>query len=345
MLIDLRSDTVTKPTIGMRRAMAEAEVGDDVYGEDPTINQLEEVAAEKMGKEAALFVPTGTMGNLVAILSHCPNRGQEIILGDNSHIFYYEVGGAAVVGGLSYHILPNDKMGMLDPTAVAQAVRGTDDMHLPPTGLLCLENTHNRCGGTVLSKVQLDELCAVAHARGVPVHLDGARIFNAATYLEIEVKELVASLDSVQFCLSKGLAAPAGSLIVGTAEFIKKARKNRKMLGGGMRQAGILAAAGLIALNEMSQRLDEDHYNAHRFAESLALIDGFDLDIKTVQTNIVAVDLNEKTATAPEWLARMKEQNLLANKMGPCRLRFVFHNDVSRTQVEMALSIITRLAA
>ncbi len=343
MPIDLRSDTVTQPTMAMRRAMAEAEVGDDVYGEDPTVNRLEELAAEKFGKEAALFVPTGTMGNLAAVLSHT-QRGQEILLGDNSHIFYYEAGGAAVVGGLAYHILPNDRFGMLDPAAVKQAIRGSD-IHLAPTGLLCLENTHNRSGGTVLSKAQIDTLCEVAHAKNVPVHMDGARIFNAATYLEIEVKELVANVDSVQFCLSKGLAAPAGSLIVGQRDFIQKARKNRKMLGGGMRQAGVLAAAGLLALTEMTERLEDDHYNARRFAESLALVDGFDLDMETVQTNIVAVNLTEKTWPAEEWVARLREQEVLAGAAGPRRLRFVFHNDLRRTDIEMALSVIARLAA
>ncbi len=342
MIVDLRSDTVTKPTEAMRRAMAEAEVGDDVYGEDPTVNELEELAAQKLGKEAALFVPTGTMGNLVAVLSHC-ERGQEILLGDNSHIFYYEAGGAAVVGGLAYHILPNDRYGMIDPATVAHSIRG-EDIHLAPTGLLCLENTHNRAGGTVLSKKQLDELCEIAHTKGVPVHLDGARLFNAVTYLEIEAHELVANLDSVQFCLSKGLAAPVGSLVVGKREFIQKARKNRKMLGGGMRQAGVLAAAGLIALTEMTERLEEDHFQAHRFAQSLTLVTGFDLDMTTVQTNIVATDLSETTWDAPTWVARLKAEGVLAGAMGPRRLRFVFHNDVGRAELEYALSVISRLA-
>ena len=344
MIIDLRSDTVTKPTIAMRRAMAEAEVGDDVYGEDPTVNRLEELAAEKFGKEAAVFVPTGTMGNLASILSHCTGRGQEILLGDNSHIFFYEVGGAAAVGGLAYHILPNDRFGMIDPALVEQNIRGSD-VHLPQTALLCVENTHNRAGGTVLSKAQIDQLCAVAHARGVPVHMDGARIFNAAIYLETDVKTLVEKVDSVQFCLSKGLGAPAGSLIVGSKDFIQRARRNRKMLGGGMRQAGVLAAAGLVALTEMVDRLEDDHYNARRFAESLALIDGFEVDLETVQTNIVAANLTEKTWPAAKWIAQLKEQNILVGAPGPRRLRFVFHNDVSRTSIELALSVIARLAA
>ncbi|HEX2916400.1 MAG TPA: GntG family PLP-dependent aldolase [Chloroflexia bacterium] len=327
----------------MRKAMAAAEVGDDVYVEDPTINRLEELAAKTFGKEAALFVPTGTMGNLVAVITHCA-RGQEILLGDNSHIFYYEVGGAAVVGGVAYHTLPNDQYGMLDPDQVSASIR-LNDIHFPPTGLLCLENTHNRSGGTVLTKDQMDELCEVAHAKGVPVHLDGARIFNAATYLEMEVKELVASIDSVQFCLSKGLAAPVGSVIVGPRDFILRARKNRKMLGGGMRQAGVLAAAGIIALTEMTKRLDEDHYNAHHFAESLNLVDGFEVDMETVQTNIVAVSLTSKSYSAEEWVARLKQNGVLCGAIGPRRLRFVFHNDVSRADIDTALNIIAKLTA
>lgn len=341
-MVDLRSDTVTKPTPAMREAMAAAEVGDDVYEEDSTLNRLQDLAAQTMGKEAALFVPSGTMGNLVSILSHC-ERGQEILLGDNSHVFHYEVGGAAVVGGLVYHILPNDRFGMIDPELVAAAVRPAD-VHAASTGLLCLENTHNRAGGTVLSKAQVDSLCEMAHRRGVPVHLDGARVFNAATYLEIPVHELVENLDSVQFCLSKGLAAPVGSLVVGKREFIEKARKMRKLLGGGMRQAGVLAAAGIIALTEMTQRLEEDHLNARRFAESLALVDGFEVDLATVQTNIVAANLTERTGTAAEWIAKLKQNGVLAGSMGPRRLRFVFHNDVDRQDRETALSVIAKLA-
>lgn len=340
-MIDLRSDTVTKPTAAMRQAMAEAEVGDDVFGDDPTVNKLEEIAAETFGKEAGLFVSSGTMGNLVAIMTHCP-RGTEILLGDNSHIFYYEVAGASALGGVAYHILPNDRFGMLDPQQVASHIRG-ENIHYPTTSLLCLENTHNRCGGTVLNKAQIDNLCEIAHAKNVPVHMDGARIFNATTYLEISPKELCENIDSVQFCLSKGLAAPIGSLLVGKKDFIARARKIRKMLGGGMRQVGVIAAAGLIALNEMSQRLDEDHYNARKFAESLALVDGFAVDLETVQTNIVMANLTEKTWAAEEWVAKLKAEGVLATAMDPRRLRFTFHNDVERRDAEQALSIIARL--
>jgi threonine aldolase len=327
----------------MREAMARAEVGDDVYGEDPTVNKLEETAAMIMGKEAAVFVPTGTMGNLVSILSHC-GRGQEVILGDNSHVFWYERGNAAVVGGLPYHILPNDRFGMLDPKQVTNAIHGAGaDIHLPPTGVLCLENTHNRCGGTVLSSEQINTLCQVAHERGVPVHLDGARIFNAAVYLGCKVSELVAQVDSVQFCLSKGLGAPVGSLVAGSKELVGRARANRKMLGGGMRQTGILAAAGLIALTEMPELLYEDHLNARRLAESLNLIPGISVDMETVQTNIVMADLDPAGPTAAQCSARLKEKGVLANANGPYRLRFVTHHDVNRAEVETALSIIARL--
>jgi threonine aldolase len=341
--IDLRSDTVTKPTPAMREAMGRAEVGDDVFGDDPSVNKLEELAAERFGKEAGLFVPSGTMGNLIAVLTHC-GRGQEVILGDNSHIFYYEVAGASALGGLAYHTLPNDATGMLDPQAVARAIRG-ENIHYPETGLLCLENTHNRAGGTVLTKAQIDSLCEIAHARNVPVHLDGARVFNAATYLDMEVGELCENIDSVQFCLSKGLAAPVGSILVGKRDFITKARKVRKMLGGGMRQAGVIAAAGIIALNEMSLRLEDDHQNARRFAESLALVDGFEVNLGSVQTNIVMANLSERTYNAEEWVAKLKAEGVLCVAMDPRRLRFTFHNDVDRTDAERALSIISKMVS
>lgn len=325
----------------MREAMARAEVGDDVYGEDPTVNKLEETAAKIMGKEAAVFVPTGTMGNLVSILSHC-GRGQEVLLGDNSHVFCYERGNAAVVGGLPYHILPNDRLGMIDPKQVVNAIRGSD-VHVSPTGLLCLENTHNRCGGTVLSVEQINTLCDVAHEHKIPVHLDGARVFNAATYLNCPVSEVVAEVDSVQFCLSKGLGAPVGSLVAGSAEFIDKARAYRKMLGGGMRQAGVLAAAGLIALTDIPATLPEDHLNARHLAERLNLVPGISVDMETVQTNIVMADLDPAGPAATKWSARLKEVGVLANTMGPYRLRFVTHHDLDRSDIEAALTLIAHL--
>ncbi len=340
-LVDFRSDTVTLPTPAMREAMARAEVGDDVYGEDPTVNKLEETAARIMDKEAAVFVPTGTMGNLISVLSHC-GRGQEVILGANSHIFYYERGNAAVAGGLPYYIIQEDRFGMLDPELVTSAIRGPD-IHLPPTGLLCLENTHNRRGGTVLSLGQMKQLSQIAHENKVPVHLDGARIFNAAVYLNCQVSEIVREVDSVQFCLSKGLGAPVGSLVAGSKEFINRARANRKMLGGGMRQAGVLAAAGLIALTEMPDTLYDDHQNALRLANSLNLIPGFKVDMETVQTNIVMADLEPTGPGAIALRSRLKEAGVLVNAVGPHRLRFVTHHDLSRKDIETALTALAHL--
>jgi len=241
-IIDLRSDTVTLPSPAMREAMYTAELGDDVLGEDPTVNELEALAAERMGKDAALFVASGTMGNLVSVLTHC-QRGDEVIMGDKAHTFLYEVGAAAAFVGIQVHIVRNEPDGMLNPRLVEAAIRG-DNIHFPPTTLVCLENTHNRCGGCALSPAQMDSICTLARDSGISVHLDGARIFNAAISLGVDVKELTKNVDSVMFCLSKGLSAPVGSLVAGSADFIRRARKNRKMVGGGMRQAGVLAAAG-----------------------------------------------------------------------------------------------------
>lgn len=284
-VIDLRSDTVTHPTPEMRKAMFEAEVGDDVYGEDPTVNRLEAMAAKMMGKEAALFVTSGTQGNLVAVLTHT-NRGDEIILGDESHIFWYEVGGASVLGGVIMHILPTDSQGRLDPDDIERAVRGKD-IHYPPTTLICLENTHNRCGGAVLAGDYTDEVCNLAHGHGLKVHLDGARVFNAAVALGVPASMLARNVDSVALCLSKGLSAPVGSLLCGDIDFVGRARKFRKMLGGGMRQAGVIAAAGIVALNTMIDRLAEDHANARRLAQGLAGIKGIRLAQEQIPTNIV----------------------------------------------------------
>ncbi|MGB3905549.1 MAG: low-specificity L-threonine aldolase, partial [Anaerolineae bacterium] len=288
-IIDLRSDTVTQPTRAMREAMYEAVVGDDVFGEDPTVNALEALAAEKVGKEAALFVASGTMGNLVSILTHC-RRGDEVIMGDRAHIFIHEVGAAAAFAGVQVHIVPNQPDGMLNPEDVEKAIRG-EDIHFPPTRLVCLENTHNRCGGCVLSPVQMDSVSTPVRERGIAVHLDGARVFNASVSLGVDVKELTRNVDSVMFCLSKGLSAPVGSMVAGSEEFIRRARKNRKMLGGGMRQAGIIAAAGIVALNEMVDRLAEDHANARLLAGGLKEIDGLDVDLNTVQSDIVIFSL------------------------------------------------------
>jgi threonine aldolase len=289
-IIDLRSDTVTHPTPEMRKAMSEAEVGDDVYGEDPTVNRLEFMAAQKTGKEAALFTTSGTQSNLISVLSHT-QRGNEIILGDQSHIFWYEVGGASAIGGVVLHTLPNDKTGQIDVNEIENAIRG-NNLHYPETSLVCLENTHNRCGGSILSVAYTENICEVAHKHALKVHLDGARIFNAAVALGVDAKILSKSVDSVSFCLSKGLSAPVGSLLCGNKTFVDRARKYRKMLGGGMRQAGILAAAGIVALNTMIDRLAEDHTNAKRLYQGLASIRGIIPAQDNVPTNIVMFDIS-----------------------------------------------------
>src|SRR5437762_669729 len=277
-MIDLRSDTVTLPTPAMRKAMYNAEVGDDVYHEDPTINRLQEMAAERLGKEAALFVPSGTMGNAASILAHA-GRGEAVIVGNQSHIYHYEVGGASTLGGSPMVVVQTDPYGMLDPHEVLINISDGSDEHSAPSALLCIENTHNRCGGTVLNLEQVETLTSLAHSHSMHVHLDGARIFNAAIALNMPVSELVRSVDSVMFCLSKGLSAPVGSMLVGSRAFIKRAHRVRKALGGGMRQAGILAAAGIVALEHMVDRMAEDHEHSKLLAYGLADYPQIDLDV------------------------------------------------------------------
>ena len=269
-IIDLRSDTITRPTLAMRLAMANAVVGDDVLGDDPTVQRLEALAAARLGKEAALFVASGHMGNLVSLLTHC-GRGDEIIVGDQAHIFYYEQGSAAVVGGIHPRTVPNQTDGTLALDQIEAAIRG-DNVHFPRTRLICLENTHNRCGGPALPAAYVQAVGALARRYGLKLHVDGARVFNAAAALGVEVRELAADADSVSFCLSKGLAAPIGSVVCGSAAFIQQARRNRKLLGGGMRQAGVIAAAGIVALEQMVERLGDDHANAQRLAAGLSQI-------------------------------------------------------------------------
>ncbi|MBI5946640.1 MAG: low-specificity L-threonine aldolase [Chloroflexi bacterium] len=333
-MIDLRSDTVTKPGEAMRRAMAEAEVGDDVFGDDPTINRLEARAAELLGKEAALFVPSGTMANLVGVLTHT-RPGDEIVLGDESHIFNYEVGGAARIGGLQTHPLRNRPDGSLDAGEVAAAVRD-DNIHNPVTSLLALENTHNRCGGAAVSIEQMDALTALAREKRMRVHLDGARIFNAQAALVLPAARIARDCDSVSFCLSKGLGCPVGSLLCGPRDYIVEARRNRKMLGGGMRQAGILAAAGLYALEHHIDRMADDHANARRLAEGLRRHDAFVPN--DPQTNIVVVEVARGTVGG--WLKAFREAGVLAVGFGPARIRMVTHLDVSAADIEDALGRI-----
>ena len=339
-IIDLRSDTVTVPTDEMRRAMAAAEVGDDVYGEDPTVNRLEELAAAKVGKEAALFVPSGTMGNQVAVMTHT-QRGDEVILEAEAHIFYYEVGGLAVLAGVQARTIPGHR-GAMDPAAVEAAIRG-DNIHYPRTALVCLENTHNRAGGTVLPQDNIDQVCAVAHRHGVAVHMDGARLFNAAIASGVPAARIVRDVDSVQFCLSKGLGAPVGSLIAGSRDYIARARKNRKLLGGGMRQAGVLAAAGIVALTKMVDRLAEDHANAKLLAEGVNNIPGLRVDMETVQTNIVTVFIDRPDLSGEQLAARLSEAGVKCGASGPDRIRLVAHKDVTRDDMLAALTIIDKV--
>ena len=333
-VIDLRSDTVTHPTRDMRKAMFEAEVGDDVFGEDPTVNRLEDGAAARMGTEAALFITSGTQGNLVAVLTHT-RPGDEIILGDEAHILWYEVNGAAMLGGVNMRALPNDSVGRLDPDDIVRAIR-EDDIHCPKTTLLCLENTHNRCGGTVLTAEYTNEVCNIAHARGLKVHLDGARIFNAAVALGVSASVLTKDVDSVSLCLSKGLGAPVGSVLCGSRDFVDRARKFRKMLGGGMRQAGVIAAAGIVALETMVDRLAEDHANARRLARGLASIEGIRLTQDEVATNIVMFGLSPGIS-ADEFVVGLEEAGVKVIALGDDMVRAVAHCEVSTPDIDEAL--------
>jgi threonine aldolase len=333
-IIDLRSDTVTHPTPEMRQAIFEAEVGDDVYGEDPTVNRLETMAAEKMGKEAALLTTSGTQSNLIAVLTHT-NHGNEIIMGNEAHILWYEVGGAAALGGVVIRTLPNDSCGRLNPDGIERTIRGKN-IHFPVTTLLCLENTHNRCGGAVLSADYTEEICNLAHVHELKVHLDGARIFNAAIATGVPASVLTRNVDSVSFCLSKGLSAPVGSLLCGSKNFIERARKFRKMLGGGMRQAGIIAAAGIVALKTMVDRLEEDHANARRLAQGLADIEGITLAQDNIPTNIVMFDLSPELSV-DEFIESLEKVGVKVGSRGGNLFRAVTHRMVSSSDVDEAL--------
>ncbi len=335
--IDLRSDTVTQPTPEMREAMAKAEVGDDVYGDDPTVNRLQEMAAELMGKEAGLFVPSGTMGNLAAILSHC-QRGDEAIIGQLNHSFLYEAGGMSVLGGVHSYQLKNQPDGSLLPADVKAAIR-PDDQHQPITRLVCLENTHNRCGGTFQTPEYTRDISKLAHKHGLKVHLDGARIFNAAAALNVPARELAEPVDSVTFCLSKGLCAPVGSVLCGEHEFIQKARRARKLLGGGMRQAGVLAAAGIVALQKMTGRLAEDHARARRLADGLQENDCVTLDPGSPATNMIFFNLSARArVSAPEAAERLRQDGILVSPNGEQRFRLVTHYWIDEAAVDRAIA-------
>ena len=331
-MIDLRSDTVTQPTEEMRRAMAAAELGDDVYGEDPSVNRLQELAAEILGKEDALLVTSGTQGNQVSILTHCC-PGSEVIIEEEAHIFYYEAGAASALAGVQFRTIKGER-GAPGATRVKEAIRN-EDIHFPPTSLVCLENTHNRAGGAVIPLERMEAIYRVARDHAVPVHLDGARLFNAAVAAGVPARRFAACADTVQICLSKGLAAPVGSVIAGPRSWIAQARRWRKRLGGGMRQAGIIAAPGIVALQTMVDRLAEDHANARFLAEGLAAMPGIDLNPELVETNIIVAGL--KKMKAADFSRALRERGILANPFGSHQIRFTTHKDISRADLERAL--------
>ena len=330
--VDLRSDTITLPTKEMLDAITGAELGDDVFQEDPTVNRLEDLAATKFNKEAALFVPSGTMANLVAVLSHC-QRGDEVILGDQAHTFLYEAGGISAFGGVHSRQIPNQEDGTLLLEDIKKSIR-KEDVHFPPTRLICLENTHNRCLGMPLSVDYTNSVTEIAKNNSLSVHVDGARIFNAAVSLNVSVTELTDNIDSVSFCLSKGLSAPAGSMLCGNKDFIEKARRNRKALGGGMRQAGVLAAAGLVALEKMTDRIIDDHENARTLAEGISNIDGIRINLDRVKTNIIYFSLDHPKVSGALLLEKMAEKNIHFFELGPSWFRLVTHAGVSKDDVD-----------
>lgn len=336
--IDLRSDTVTRPTPAMRQAMADAEVGDDVYGEDPTVNRLEALAAEMLGKEAAVFVASGTMGNLTSVLAHC-GRGDEMILGNLAHIHLYEQGGTAALGGVHPRTIPNRPDGTLDLAQVRESIRG-DNEHFPISRLIAVENTHNRCGGAVLDVAYMDAVGDLAHEHGLMLHVDGARIWNAAVALGVTPARLLRAADSVSACLSKGLAAPVGSVVAGSEPFIHRARRMRKVLGGGMRQAGVIAAAGIVALTEMVDRLAEDHSNAKLLARGLAELDGIRIDPDRVETNLVFFEVTSQEISAAQLSAGLAEHGILINPTGERTLRAVTNYHISASDVERCLAAV-----
>jgi len=335
--IDLRSDTVTKPTPEMREAMAEAEVGDDVYRDDPTVNRLEELAADQLGKEAALFVPSGTMGNLIALLVHC-QRGDEVIVGNLSHIYLNEAGGMSALGGIQPCPIQNQPDGTLALDDILTSIR-TEDVHHPITRLVCMENTQNICGGVPLTAEYTRQVGDLVHRHDIFLHIDGARIFNAAAAQNIAVRELVQPADSVMFCLSKGLAAPVGSMLVGTQKFIGRARHIRKMLGGGMRQVGVIAAAGLISLERMTRRLGEDHARAKKLADGLRQVKGLVVDANSPYTNMVYLNLSEDVSVdAHQITQKMRDFGVLVDPENARRFRLVTHYWIDDRAVEHTIS-------
>lgn len=339
-IVDLRSDTVTKPTQEMREAMFHAEVGDDVYEEDPTVKCLEETGANKLGFPAGLFVASGTMGNLVALLTHT-HKGDEVILEAESHIYYYEVGGLSALAGVIPRLIPG-RRGKITPQLLEEYCR-PENIHYPNTKLLCLENTHNRGGGSVTTPEEMKDIVKFAKERGWKIHIDGARIFNAALACKCDVKELVQGVDSVQFCLSKGLGAPMGSLLVGSEEFIKRARKWRKMVGGGFRQIGVVAAAGLVALNKMVDRLEEDHGLAKKLAEGMNKIPYLNVDLEKVETNIIVAEIDSAVMGAEDFITKLAQHGIKAGARGGSALRLVTHKDISEEDICYTLERMNKL--
>ena len=341
--IDLRSDTVTKPTPEMREAMAEAEVGDDVYGDDPTVNKLETVAAEKLGKESSIFVPSGTMGNLLALLVHC-QRGDEVILGNQSHVYLNEAGGMSALGSIHPNPVLNQKDGTLAIEDIVNSIRDSEDVHQPATRLICIENTQNICGGVPLTVEYTKQVADVARKHDLKFHIDGARIFNSAVVQNVDVKELVGPADSVMFCLSKGLVSPIGSMLVGSESFIKRARHLRKMLGGGMRQVGVIAAAGLISLEKMTTRLGDDHEHARQLAEGLRTIPGIVVDEGSPRTNMIYFNLaKDAKVTSQQIGERMLEAGILVDAYHPYRFRLVTHYWIDDDAVEKSIAAFKKI--
>lgn len=341
VFIDLRSDTVTLPTEEMLEAIRHAELGDDVFREDPTVNRLEAMAAERMGKEAGLLVTSGTQANLVSLMSNT-KRGELVILEAEAHMYWYEVGGISAIAGLQPWPLKS-QFGALDPRAVENAIRPRN-IHFPEPVLVCVENTHNRHGGTVITPQQLHALSTVAKLHGLGLYMDGARIFNAAVALGVDVRELTRHVDNLMFCLSKGLSCPVGSVVVGTWDFIEKARRVRKVLGGGMRQAGIIAAAGIVALDTMVDRLVEDHLNAKLLAEGLAKIRGVTVDMEQVQTNMVLFDISGLSVEEDVFLLKLKEKGVLALTSAKHLVRMVTHRGIERVHIEKAVAAVAEVA-
>jgi threonine aldolase len=340
-IIDLRSDTVTLPTEEMLEAIRHAELGDDVFGEDPTVNRLEKLAAEMMNKEAALLVSSGTQANLISLMSNT-KRGELVILEAESHIYWYEVGGISMIAGLLPWPLKSHT-GALDPKDVEAAIR-PENIHFPEPALICIENTHNRHGGTIITPEQIRAISEVAQAQGLKLYMDGARIFNAAVALNVDVKELTHHVDNLMFCLSKSLSCPIGSLVVGTQEFIEKARKLRKILGGGMRQAGIIAAPGIVALEKMIDRLKEDHKNAKRLAEGIAKIDGINVDLSRVQTNMVCFDISGLGIADDLFLSKLKKEGILTLMLTKNMVRMVTHRGIEKNHIEKTIAAIENIS-